>query len=127
MSSLLSLDQLFAIAEAAPVLDKAEAELRAKGKGDVADRLVKWQQDAGLAVDNEFNGTLSEPAPGPATAALIKAYEPVTNTRSTAVLNDVYTGLDKGETQNNVLGVLRELARLNVQSLGGDAPKMQHG
>jgi hypothetical protein len=87
----VSLDALFTLAGMSPLLDKVEVQLRAGGHVKAADDLLKVQQDAGVQIDREMNGyDPAEPAPGPQTAALNAAYEPVTVSRLNGVLRQVH-------------------------------------
>jgi hypothetical protein len=79
---MTDLDRLWVIAESAPFLDRIENTLRRDAKVALADQLNKLQQDAGLAIDREMGGWHDgDVAPGPETAALRAAYEPVTAER----------------------------------------------
>jgi len=104
----LDLDALFVISEHSPDLDAVEAALRAKGNAKLADGLFKLQQDAGLEIDNEMTGSFSEPAPGPASAALRAAYEPVTPARLD-VLRESFAALDGGILKETLGGIIAKL------------------
>ena len=73
----LNLNQLFDVAQATDLLDAVEHALRQTNHNQVADELVKLQQDCGIAIDQEINGT-TEIAAGPESAKLIAAYVPPT-------------------------------------------------
>ena len=107
--AILDLDTLFVIAEAAPVLDRVEAELRGAGKKDLADKVFKLQQDVGLEIDNEMTGSFSEPPPGPESARLRKEYEPVSLVRMT-VLSSAYEQLQAGDVRDSLVGVIDKYA-----------------
>lgn len=86
----LDLDRLFLIAESDPLLSEAESALRQMGQSGVADALIKLQQDVGIEIDREMGGvSADEPPPGPQTALLANAYEPVSQQRLTLVLQKV--------------------------------------
>ncbi len=63
----------------------AELLLRNADRADLADALVKLQQDAGLEFDPTFDPDDRSNPPGPQTEALWKAYEPVTRERYAAI------------------------------------------
>lgn len=106
---LLNLDELFIIAEATPVLEQAEAALRQSGNAETANRLNKLMQDAGVQIDREMNGyDENEPAPGPQTAALNAAYDPVTPARL-SVLRDAAASLSGHDMLESLNGVMQSL------------------
>jgi hypothetical protein len=70
---------LYMIAAMNETLDQAVAALNDVGRGDLAASLLKLQQDAGVEII--IGGVNDEPAPGPATAALRAAYEPLSVSR----------------------------------------------
>lgn len=83
----MELDDLFAIAEAEPLLGRIEVSLRQAGQPAMADQLLKLQQDVGLEIDREMGGASGDTPPvGPQTAQLAKAYEPVTVERVSRIL-----------------------------------------
>lgn len=85
----MELDDLFAIAEAEPLLARAEEALRQAGQNGAADALLKLQQDAGLEIDREMGGASgNEPPAGPETARLANAYQPLSADRVGRVLRD---------------------------------------
>ena len=103
-----TMDQLFALAAASPLLDEAEQELRQRGQDKLADNLVKLQQDAGLQLEREMNGyDEGTPAPGPQTAALNAAYQPVTYARLD-MLRQVHDHLSPGDLKSGLSDLLRE-------------------
>jgi hypothetical protein len=80
--SMMDLDRLFLIAEAAPMLDKVETDLRSSGQTALSERLLKLQQDAALEIDRQLSRyDETESAPGPQTARITSAYEPMTTER----------------------------------------------
>jgi hypothetical protein len=104
----LELDELFLIAEAGPVLDGMETVLRDAGLNREADALMKLQQDTGVQIDREMNGfDPNEAAPGPASAALSAAFEPVTRQRLAEVLTDVYRTTAKGQMDQRFTELMR--------------------
>lgn len=105
----LDLDQLFALAEASPALDEAEAALRAQGLTTEADALLKLQEDTGVAIDREMNGyDPAEPAPGPESARLNAAYLPVTAERLDT-LRQARQKLPEGTAKTNVTSLMTAL------------------
>jgi hypothetical protein len=119
----LSLDQLFAIAEASPALDRIEAHLRASGNKQGADALVKLQQDAGLEIDNEMTGSFSETPSGPQTAALMMEYQPVTQNRVVAALSDAYAGVTEDADKKALSDLIRSLGRHETAPAAAPKPK----
>ncbi|MDP2204722.1 MAG: hypothetical protein Q8K65_00265 [Alphaproteobacteria bacterium] len=94
---MTDLDRLWVIAESAPFLDSVEKALRQDAKAALADQLNKLQQDAGLAIDREMGGWRDgDVAPGPETAALRAAYEPVTAERL-GLLRQISPHLEAGQ------------------------------
>lgn len=123
--SELSLDKLFVIAEASPVLDKVEAQLRAEGKDAAADALVKLQQDAGLEIDNEMTGSFSQTPSGPQTAKLMMEYQAVTYDRVVAVLSDSYAGLANADDKKMIMDVIHDLGPAAAKPAAAQAsPKL---
>ncbi|MDE1152472.1 MAG: hypothetical protein PW788_08040 [Micavibrio sp.] len=104
----LDLDALFVISEHGPDLDRAEAQLRTAGNPSLADKLFKLQQDVGLEIDNEMTGSFGEPAPGPASAALRAAYEPLTPARL-AVLQESHAALNDAALKATLAGIIAKL------------------
>ena len=72
-------DEIFTIICASPFLDAVEETLRTLGQNALAGRLLKLQQDAGVAYDQEERG--DQGAPGYESAMLRAAYEDVTTER----------------------------------------------
>lgn len=105
---MADLDTLFAIADAAPLLDRVDNALRRVGNDGLADKLCKLQQDAGLELDNEMTGSFSEPPPGPRSAALRAAYEPVTPARI-SLLNDAFHAVREQDIREDLCEVIRKL------------------
>jgi len=69
---------LIAITEQSPLLDSVEQNLRTAGQALQADTLVKLQQDVGLELDPMFDPEEPTTPPGPISASLQAAYQPVT-------------------------------------------------
>ncbi len=105
---MVDIDTLFTIADAGPLLDRADNALRRVGNDKLADALMKLQQDAGLELDNEMTGSFSEPAPGPQSALLRAAYEPVTTARLN-VLNDAFHAIREQDIREDICEVIRKL------------------
>ena len=109
--SELGLNELFTIAQASPVLDQVEAELTNSGKEMQARALHKLQADAGVQIDREMSGfDENEPAvaPGPETARLNAAYEPVTVSRLD-LLGQVQESLSTKGLKDSVGELIQEL------------------
>lgn len=105
---MADLDTLFAIADAGPLLDRVDNALRRVGHDALADQLCKLQQDAGLELDNQMTGSFSEPAPGPRSAALRAAYEPITPARL-SLLNDAFHAVREQDIREDMCDVIRKL------------------
>lgn len=117
----LNLDELFIIAEATPVLEQVEAALRQSGSAETADRLNKLMQDTGVKIDREMRGfEENELAPGPQTAALNAAYEPV-NSGRLSVLLDAAALLAGHDALESLNGVMQSLP-VPVSSSNTDSP-----
>ena len=100
------LDDLFAIAEAGPLLDNVSAEQPA----DMVKRLSKLREDVGLEIDHEMTGaSLTGEGPGPETTRLRAAYEPVTASRL-SVLQECYANLPSGEARDGLKQILDKLS-----------------
>jgi len=100
------------------LLDSAEGALRTMGEENAADAIVKLQQDVGVQIDRQMNGfDENEPAPGPETARLNAAYEPVTDVRL-GILQKVCQKLPQGDVKNNM--------ELLVKNLKAMMPKTPH-
>jgi hypothetical protein len=80
-------------------LDEVEAALRAKNQTQLADALLKLQQDAGLEMDPSFNPDDRSNPPGPRAAALWDAYMPLTHERFGTTLNQIHTVLAEGDVK----------------------------
>jgi hypothetical protein len=107
---MVSLDMLFQIAEASPALDKVEASLREGGHTRIADDLLKLQQDTGVAIDREMCGyDPAEPAPGPETAKLNAAYEPVTVSRLQDTFQSTVAAIPDSAVKNDFVGFIAAL------------------
>ncbi len=103
------LDQLFAIVEASPLLDGVENELHKLGRADEAGVLCKLQQDAGVQIDREFSSyDENEPAPGPETARLNAAFEPVTAARLN-ILKQICQKLPDSDLKNGMTDLMDRL------------------
>lgn len=92
----LSLEELLSIlvsAEPDGAFDQAEKALREKSRDDLADALVKLQQDAGLEQDPTFDPNDLANPPGPTTALLWEAYEPLTLERALGLMREVDAAL----------------------------------
>lgn len=77
-----NVETLFLIVESSMLLDRCEEVLRATGKTAEAGVLFKLQQDIGVAIDiSVSNADITQPAPGPTSAALWKAFKEVTYDR----------------------------------------------
>lgn len=112
---MTDLDRLWVIAESAPFLDGVENALRRDAKDALADQLNKLQQDAGLAIDREMGGWHDgDVAPGPATAALRAAYEPVTTARL-GLLRQISPHLEAGQ-QKQMAELIGKLLPQNDRS-----------
>ncbi len=105
---MADLDTLFAIADAGPLLDRVDNALRRVGNDDLADKLCKLQQDAGLELDNEMTGSFSEPPPGPRSAELRAAYQPVTPARI-SLLNDAFHAVRDQDIREDLCDVIRKI------------------
>ncbi len=105
---MADLDTLFVLADAGPLLDRVDNALRRVGNDKLADALMKLQQDAGLEFDNEMTGSFSEPAPGPQSALLRAAYEPVTPARLN-ILNDAFHAIREQDIREDICEVIRKL------------------
>lgn len=117
----VNLDTLFDIVRASPMLDEVEAGLRKAGKAQMADALLKLQQDAGVAIDLVMGGG-TDVAPGPQTAALRQNFETVT-ARRVQLFRDVGAYLsDAGVKQR-----LSELADKMPAVGGGRKPTLGLG
>lgn len=111
----VTLDSLFALAEAGPLLDKVETALRGGGRVELADSLLKLQQDVGVQIDREMSGyDPAEPSPGPETARLNAAYQPVTEERIGAVLNGVANALLSTITPDDINGLKSLMETLGI-------------
>jgi hypothetical protein len=93
--SLEELRDILIAAEPGGAFDQADRLLRERKRGDLADALIKLQQDAGLEADPTFDPNDRANPSGPITARLWNYYEPLTKSRimrimneSAAVLND---------------------------------------
>lgn len=90
------LDRLWGLAQASgpgEILQSVETKLRDAGQGEMADRLNKLLQDAGVEIDKIFS---AEPAlPGSSSEQLYNAWEPVTEQRVEQVLREVYQSMDQ--------------------------------
>ena len=87
---ILDMDTLMAIAEESPFFDSVERAMRNCGQDKIADRVVKFQQDAGVKLDVELTGVpLDAEMPGPESAKLRKEYEDVSRNRMNGLLVDV--------------------------------------
>lgn len=98
-----TMEQLFPILEAGEpggLLDQAESALRSAGQEPLADAYLKLQQDAGLELNPEFDPDDRSNAPGPLSAALYAAYEPVTTERLQSVMTNVHQALPAGDLKN---------------------------
>lgn len=113
---MTDLDRLWVIAENAPFLDGVENILRREGKGALADQINKLQQDVGLAIDREMGGWHDgDVAPGPATAALRAAYEPVTMARL-GLLRQISPYLEPGQ-QKQMMDLIDKLLPQNDRAV----------
>ena len=99
-----SLDDLFILAEATPFLEALDKSIREKETGRLPrqwatqDSIEKLLQDTGVQIDREMNGyDANEQAPGPQSACLNAAYQPVDQERINSVLKNAYACLDDGE------------------------------
>ena len=105
----LNLDQLFVIAEASPLLEQVQEDLRQSGYESDAKDMVKFQQDAGVQINREMFGyDENEPSPGAKTAQLDAAYEPVTIKRLEA-FKRVQDKIPAGDTANHFAALLQTL------------------
>ncbi|HYD18844.1 MAG TPA: hypothetical protein VEF76_10235 [Patescibacteria group bacterium] len=118
---MADLDTLFLLADKAPLFDRVESALRGEGNHKLADAIVKLQQDAGLELDNEMTGSFDEPAPGPQTALLRAAYEPVTLVRL-SLLNDAFAVVREQDIREDLCEVLRKLPKPAAPT-PGNAPR----
>ena len=105
----LTLDQLFIIAEASPLLEQVQDGLRQSGyEGDAKD-MVKFQQDAGVQINREMFGyDENEPSSGAKTAQLDAAYEPVTIKRLEG-FKRIQGKIPAGETANHFAALIQTL------------------
>ncbi len=107
----LSDEQLTLLCMASPQLDEVETSLRAAGKEDVADRLNKLQQDAGVEwVCPDPNITTRTPVKGPLSEALYNAYKekntlPIFN----KILCEARDALPKGQLKTDMSELIKEL------------------
>lgn len=93
----LTPDELMEIvmaSEPGGVWEQAEEALRGLGRSDLAEEIIKLQQDAGLELDPAFNPDDRSNPPGPSTAALWAAYEPVTRVRYDSIMQRVKAALE---------------------------------
>lgn len=101
----LDIDGLSAIVEAAApggLFDRMDSALRQSGKYELADALVKFQQDAGEGMNRIFfpeDYTPGAFAPGPEAARLRDAYEPVTMDRLSLLTRIADAVTDRGLEQ----------------------------
>jgi hypothetical protein len=119
--AILDLDTLFLIAEHGPAFDRAETALRGAGKGALADKLVKLQQDAGLEIDHEMTGAFDEPPAGPASAALRDTYEKVTPQRL-AVVAEAQAVLPSGPDKDALAALSAKLPAVPRVTPAGPKP-----
>lgn len=80
-------------AEPGGIFEHADAALQLVGRTDLATNLMKLQQDAGLEMDPAFNPDDQSNPPGPQTAALWAAYQPVTRARYEGIFAAVNAAL----------------------------------
>lgn len=108
--AILDLEQLFTIAENSIFLDSVEKALRDQGHNTEANALNKLQQDVGVAIEREMNGyDENQPAPGPETARLNAAYEPVTFERLD-ILTQTHQLLSGGVLKNKTVNLIEKLS-----------------
>jgi hypothetical protein len=113
----LSLDDLFKVAEAAPLLEEAEASLRGQGQEKRARSLSKLQQDAGVMIARRMDPDY-DPMAGPETARLEEAFSPVTTARALSVLEDCRAFVD-GPLQKGLEDLRREMTPLPPSVFAG--------
>lgn len=110
----LDMDGLSAIAEAAApggLFDRMDVALRQSGNHALADTLVKFQQDAGEAMNRIFfpeDYTPGSFAPGAEAAKLRDSYEPITVERL-SLLNRVTDALSDNGLENDTYALLAKL------------------
>ena len=123
---MLSVDQLYPLLESSPLLDRVEAALIAAGKLMSAQKLNKLQQDAGVQVDRAFTGAEpGDPAPGPQSAKLNAAYEPVTADRLNGTLRDSYMMLNDGGVKQELGALLPKLLAPESAPAAPGKPSLQ--
>jgi hypothetical protein len=107
----LSDEQLTLLCMASPQLDEVEASLRATGKDDLADRLNKLQQDAGVEwVCPDPNITTRTPVCGPQSKALYKAFkEENTLPIFSKILCEAHDGLPRGQLKTDMSNLIKQL------------------
>lgn len=85
--SEISIEQVSAIVDAAQELDRVETHLKAAGKGDLAGKLGKLQQDAGVMFARYYDPAY-DAAAGPQTANLEREFEGVSGKRVLSVIRE---------------------------------------
>lgn len=115
MTEKIDLDILFLLAENEPLWSEIEGELRATGLDERANFLLKLQQDAGLEIEWEMNGK-DEVAPGPETARLWAAYEPLSLARLN-ILHQLVNDISDSSLRGELLSVTQKIPVLSVSSI----------
>ena len=120
---VLDLDRLFLLAHAAPLFEDIERELLPH-RLEIT-YLHKLQEDAGVQIDREVNGSDPDaPAPGRQSAALVRGFTPVTDARLgiLAQAHDILSAkFDKKGIANPLPAQLAEL----MQKLNAAAPSLE--
>jgi hypothetical protein len=89
---MLEIDELFPLLEQCMLLEEAEEGLRQRGQPDLARKLSKLQEDAGVQISMNHEEYIAEVAKG---------------TPEVAVLNNAFEGIDR----KRLNGVLQEVTR----------------
>lgn len=100
----VDIEVLFLIAKSGLFLEQIEAQLEELGFHEDKAGLMKLQQDIGVELGAEEN----EPAPGPQTAQLLNAYEPVTAERL-SILNSIAQKLPESESKQAFVRLIEQL------------------
>ncbi len=108
------LDFFEELAQASPLLDDIEANLRQSGQDGLAQQLVKIQQDAALEFEWSICGKEDVP-PGPQTARLWEEYKEVTAVRL-AVFQNITAALGDGNLKQDFVSLAARIPRAAEQS-----------